>query len=293
MVQLVFCISDWVMWSEVGLEFQDELLEVVHPGGVECQIFHLEEVWFKPFQGHAFEVRLCKGNFGAVLDESLGVILEIQLALDQEGPKFAGFCSVELIWFVDLGARSQFRGGATSGTSKAADHACEVRKHVMRDLLIIILILVVVLVIIERVIIIQVVIRIVVRILTIQRFISGWALFIWKTLVVWRSAEGGFSISRTIRMMGGFGGVIIVRRKFDETSDRGWRVGLLRRLGSRPWSTTGGETTEYFSGFWTSSIALESAEGFESGGQVVAGGCHASLRSGGTSGHSVVVDRDF
>ena len=56
MVQLVFCISDRVMWSKVGLEFQDELLEVVHPGGVECQIFHLEEVQFKPFQGHAFEV---------------------------------------------------------------------------------------------------------------------------------------------------------------------------------------------------------------------------------------------
>ena len=94
-------------------------------------------------------------------------------------------------------------------------------------------------------------------------------------------------------MMGGFGGVIIVGRKFDETSDRGWRVGLLRRLGSRPRSTTGGETVEYVSGFRTSSIALESAEGFESGGQVAAGGCRASLRSGGMSGHSVVVDRDF
>ena len=94
-------------------------------------------------------------------------------------------------------------------------------------------------------------------------------------------------------MMGGFGGVIIIRRKFDETSDRGWRVGLLRRLGSRPRSTMGRETAEYVSGFRTSSIALESAEGFESGGQVAAGGWHASLRSGGTSGHSVVVDRDF
>ena len=78
-------------------------------------------------------------------------------------------------------------------------------------------------------------------------------------------------------MMGGFGGVIIIRRKFDETSDRGWRVGLLRRLGSGPRSTTGGETTEYVSGFQTLSIALESAEGFESGGQVTAGGCCVSL----------------
>ena len=56
MVQLVFCISNQVMWSVVGLEFQDKLLEVVHPGRVECQIFQLEEVQFKPFQGHAFEV---------------------------------------------------------------------------------------------------------------------------------------------------------------------------------------------------------------------------------------------
>ena len=177
--------------------------------------------------------------------------------------------------------------------SEAADRACEVHKRVTRDLLIIILILVVVLVIIEWVIIIQVVIRIVVRIPTIWRFISGWALFIWKMFVVRRSAEGGFSISRTIRMMGGFGGVIIVRRKFDETSDRGWRVGLLRCLESGPQSMMGGETVEYVSGFWTSSIALESAEGFESGGQVAAGSCRASLRSGGTGGHSVVGDRDF
>ena len=78
-------------------------------------------------------------------------------------------------------------------------------------------------------------------------------------------------------MMGGFRGVIIIRGKFDEMSDRGWRVGLLRCLGSGPWITTGGETTEYVSSFRTSSIALESAEDFESGGQVVAGGCHVSL----------------
>ena len=65
------------MWSKVGLEFQDKLLEVIHSGGVECQIFHLKEVQFKPFQSHAFEVQLCKDNFGTVLDESLGVILEV------------------------------------------------------------------------------------------------------------------------------------------------------------------------------------------------------------------------
>ena len=277
MVQLVFHISDWVMWSKDGLEFQDELLEVVHPGGVKCWIFHPEEVWFKPFQGHAFEVQLHKGNFGAVLDESLGVILEVQFALDQEGLKFAGVCSVKLIQFADLGVRSRFGGGAMSGMSKAADCACEVCKCVTRDLLIIILILIVILVIIEWVVIIRVVIRIVIRIPTIWRFISRWALFIWKMFVIRRSAEGGFSILRMIRMMGGFGDVIIVRGKFDKTSDRDWRVGLLRHLGSRPQSTTGRETAEYVSSFRTLSIALENAEGFKSGGQVVAGSCRASL----------------
>ena len=147
----------------------------------------------------------------------------------------------------------------------------------MRDLLIIILILVVILVVIEQVIIIQVVIRIVIRIPTIWRFISRWALFIWKMFIIQRSTEGGFSISRLIRMMGGFRGVIIVREKFNKTSDRGWRVGLLRCLGSGPRSTMDGETVEYVSSFQTLSIALESAEGFESGGQVAAGCCHVSL----------------
>ena len=55
----------------------------------------------------------------------------------------------------------------------------------------------------------------------------------------------------------------------------------------------GGETAEYVSSFQTLLIALESAEGFESGGQVAAGSCCASLRSGGMGGHSVVGDRDF
>ena len=78
-------------------------------------------------------------------------------------------------------------------------------------------------------------------------------------------------------MMSGFGGVIIIRRKFDEMIDRGWRVGLLRCLGSRPLSMMGRKTAEYVGSFQTSSIALESAESFKSGGQVVAGGCRASL----------------
>ena len=164
MVQLVFCISDQVMWSKVGLEFQNKLLEVVHLGRIECQIIHLEEVWFEPFQSHAFEVQLHRGNFGTVLDKSLGMTLEVQFTRNQEGPEFAGACCIKLIRFTDLHAWSQFRGGVMSGTSKAADCACEVHKCVTRDLLIIILILIIILVVIEQVIIIWAVIQIVVRI---------------------------------------------------------------------------------------------------------------------------------
>ena len=56
MVELVVCIFNRIMWSNIGLELKNELLEVVHPVGVEHQIFHPEEVWFEPFQSHAFEV---------------------------------------------------------------------------------------------------------------------------------------------------------------------------------------------------------------------------------------------
>ena len=67
-------------------------------------------------------------------------------------------------------------------------------------------------------------------------------------------------------MMGGFRGVIIIRQEFDKMSDRGRRVGLLRHLGSRPWSTTGRETAENVGNFQISLVTLESAEGFKSGG---------------------------
>ena len=50
-------------------------------------------------------------------------------------------------------------------------------------------------------------------------------------------------------MMSDFGGVIIVKRKFNETSDRGRRVGLLRCLGSGPGSMTGEETMENVGSF--------------------------------------------
>ena len=49
----------------------------------------------------------------------------------------------------------------------------------------------------------------------------------------------------------------------------------------------------YVGSFQTSSIALENAEGFKSGGLVTAGSCCVSLWSGGTGVHSVVGGGDF
>ena len=56
--------------------------------------------------------------------------------------------------------------------------------------------------------------------------------------------------------MDDFGGVIIVRQEFNETSNRGRRVGLLRHLGSRPQSMMDKETAENVGSFWTSSHRL-------------------------------------
>ena len=33
-VQLMFCISDRIMWTKVGLQFGDKLMVIVHPDGM-------------------------------------------------------------------------------------------------------------------------------------------------------------------------------------------------------------------------------------------------------------------
>ena len=80
-VELVFSISDGVMRTEVGLELQDELLEVVLPQQSESQILCEQEVRFKPLQGHTFQVRLRKGNFSMPHTKSFGTVLEIEFEL--------------------------------------------------------------------------------------------------------------------------------------------------------------------------------------------------------------------
>ena len=80
-VELVFSISDGVMRTEVGLELQDELLEVILPKRLESQILCKQEVRFKPFQGHTFQVQLHKGNFSAPRTKSFGMVLKIKFEL--------------------------------------------------------------------------------------------------------------------------------------------------------------------------------------------------------------------
>ena len=55
-VELVLCISDRVVRSEVCLELQDKLAEVVHPRRTKHGVLHLEEVRFEPLKGHALQV---------------------------------------------------------------------------------------------------------------------------------------------------------------------------------------------------------------------------------------------
>ena len=41
-VQLMFCVSDRIMWTEVGLQFRDELMVVVHPDGMGVGVGDIE-----------------------------------------------------------------------------------------------------------------------------------------------------------------------------------------------------------------------------------------------------------
>ena len=103
-VELVLCISDRVMRTKVHLEFQDVLLIIFHPEWMEVRVVHEEEVQFEPFQGDTLEIGLHEGDFHAVLSECPRAILEVELALHQENPEFAGISPVKLVQFSDFGA---------------------------------------------------------------------------------------------------------------------------------------------------------------------------------------------
>ena len=66
-----------VMRSKVCLEFQNELVEIVHSGRTERGILHPGEVRFEPLKGHALQVRLCERDFGTIHTKGPWAILEV------------------------------------------------------------------------------------------------------------------------------------------------------------------------------------------------------------------------
>ena len=96
-VKLVLRISNRVVWIKVCLEFQDELLVILHPEWMEVGVIHEEKVWFKPLQGDTLEVGLYEGHFGTVLSKYPRAILKVQLALHKEDPEFVGISPIKLV----------------------------------------------------------------------------------------------------------------------------------------------------------------------------------------------------
>ena len=114
-IKLVLHISNRVIQTKVHLEFQDELLVILHPEWTELGIIHEEEVQFEPLQSDTLEVGLHEGNFGVVLSECLRVILEVQLTLHEENPEFVGTSPVKLVQFLDFDVLQGFRRVVTQG----------------------------------------------------------------------------------------------------------------------------------------------------------------------------------
>jgi hypothetical protein len=110
--QLSFGVAHGIVGAEVGVEFFCELLEVVHPHWMGEWVLFIQEVQLKPVQCHPLQVQLCKDYLGTVIDEGEGAVLVVELALDQEHPKLAGFCPIELVGF------SNFCPGSVSGCGR-------------------------------------------------------------------------------------------------------------------------------------------------------------------------------
>src|SRR6266581_3778424 len=81
--QLMFRFSNGVMWTEVAGELIAELGEAVHPGGT-MDIGASEKAGLKPIKHSALEVGHRKNHLCQVSLEHMGMILEIQLTLDEE-----------------------------------------------------------------------------------------------------------------------------------------------------------------------------------------------------------------
>jgi len=120
-LELMLSISDGVVRSKGTLELSDEVDPAVHPTWVVGRITGVEEVWFKPFQRHTFQIGLGECYPCPILAESLSTILEAQFALDQEGPEFFGVSAIKGVRFTDLGTGGRGVIGTTRGAGEAVD----------------------------------------------------------------------------------------------------------------------------------------------------------------------------
>ena len=66
-----------------------------------------KQIGFEPLQGHTFQVGLSEGDFCLVFVEGSRMVLEVQLALDEESAKLFCLSAVEGIRFADSGSQRQ------------------------------------------------------------------------------------------------------------------------------------------------------------------------------------------
>ena len=125
-LELMLSISDGVMRSKGTLELSDKVDPAVHPMSAVSWITGVEEVQFKPFQHHTFQIGLVECYPCPILVESLSTILGAQFTLDQEGPEFFGVRAVKGVWFMDLGMGGRGVIGMTRGAGEAVDSEGEI-----------------------------------------------------------------------------------------------------------------------------------------------------------------------
>ena len=104
-VELVLGIADGIMGTELAREFHKELTPVVHPQRMLVGSDVAKQIGFEPLQGHTFQVGLSEGDFCLVFVEGSRMVLEVQLALDEESAKLFCLSAVEGIRFADSGSQ--------------------------------------------------------------------------------------------------------------------------------------------------------------------------------------------
>lgn len=149
----MLCISNWVMGTEDCPELQDKFPVVLHPDWTKVRVICLKQIWFEAFQHHTFEVGLHGGDFGSIGPESVWMILEVRLALNQKGPEVAWICIIESVQFSDLCVLQGFRiWFALSGGCKVTDSMPERGHGVKQKITIWSIIVIVIVVVVPRII---------------------------------------------------------------------------------------------------------------------------------------------